>query len=510
MNDNYDILKKPINFDNPVESLLHFKNLLKILSPEDFLKFLDNLDSNNIRKLPKRPQKTNMENFIEFLLSFYDDLGLSSHYSSVTNNFFKNVRLSSYFIEYLKKNLIDPEGYIRLSVVEALDLLKGIDHGIKHALKTYPHKLKMTYAASGFSISIPINLTYILNVLLKVFTLEEAIQYLERFHLKALQRRKYMKHENKKVRKIIFDEILNERSFFVNNERFSNSIYGRFIQTHGDHFVDPLIESLSIAFDKHKRYQDPSWMLIALDTSIIMGQKAIDAVINFIIPRNLDEQIQVLKNYLKIVRFDKKIYNIHKIDRSLKIELKPNAILNVQGEVISTVDSENEFIITLRLTNMETLMVKSKLLRVSIGEMIMIKGELIDDEKWGLILIPDREGIQHWNYKKTKFIEEYNEEQFLLIEKQRVKEKEQEMKKNIKFKKEVGEIKINKGKIELQKESEFLRQLEEIDKLIEKKEFREIEDKLIDIIRGAKRYHLNMLENKAKEKYNKYKKFWQK
>lgn len=37
MNNNYDILKKPINFDNPVKSLLHFKNLLKILSPEDLL-----------------------------------------------------------------------------------------------------------------------------------------------------------------------------------------------------------------------------------------------------------------------------------------------------------------------------------------------------------------------------------------------------------------------------------------------------------------------------------------
>ncbi|MHA1500062.1 MAG: hypothetical protein ACTSRT_21255, partial [Promethearchaeota archaeon] len=111
MNTKHNILKNPINFENPVASLYQFENLLKILSIKDFLKFLDSLDPNDIKKLSKKPQQTNINNFIEFLLTFYDDLNLKSNYSSITDKIFKNKRLGPYFIDYIKKNLIDCEGY---------------------------------------------------------------------------------------------------------------------------------------------------------------------------------------------------------------------------------------------------------------------------------------------------------------------------------------------------------------------------------------------------------------
>ncbi|MHA1456127.1 MAG: hypothetical protein ACTSR5_09125 [Promethearchaeota archaeon] len=50
MNTKHNILKNPINFENPVASLYQFENLLKILSIKDFLKFLDSLDPNDIKK----------------------------------------------------------------------------------------------------------------------------------------------------------------------------------------------------------------------------------------------------------------------------------------------------------------------------------------------------------------------------------------------------------------------------------------------------------------------------
>jgi len=48
-----------------------------------------------------------------------------------------------------------------------------------------------------------------------------------------------------------------------------------------------------------------------------------------------------------------------------------------------------------------------------------------------------------------------------------------------------------------------------VEKLIEAKDFQKAEDNLDNIIHNAKRYHLNIIENKAKEEYNKYTNLWQ-
>ena len=104
----------------------------------------------------------------------------------------------------------------------------------------------------------------------------------------------------------------------------------------------------------------------------------------------------------------------------------------------------------------------------------------------------------------------FNDDIFTL-ERQRAKiaEKEQEEKEKVEFKKEMEEKKGIQNEIELKKEKELTNQLEDVEKLIEKKEFQEVEDRLVAIIHESKRYHLNILENKAKEKYKKYKKLWQ-
>ena len=60
----------------------------------------------------------------------------------------------------------------------------------------------------------------------------------------------------------------------------------------------------------------------------------------------------------------------------------------------------------------------------------------------------------------------------------------------------------------LQKERELTKNLEEVDEIIEKKDYIIAKDKLEDIIHEAKQYHLYTLESRAKEKYNLYKKFW--
>ncbi|MHA1456126.1 MAG: hypothetical protein ACTSR5_09120 [Promethearchaeota archaeon] len=423
-------------------------------------------------------------------------MNLKSNYSSITDKIFKNKRLGPYFIDYIKKNLIDCEGYIRLSVIETLDLLKAIDNDIKSMIQTRPHKLKMTYSSAGFSINFPVDLMHILNVLLKIFTFEEAIRHLEQFHLKSLQELKFKKHENKTIKRIIFDEILDKHSFISDKNKFLRSMEGRFIHTYGDHFVDTLIEDFFIAFNIYKRYYELFRMALVLSLSTFMGQKAINAIIIIIVPRNLENQIPLIKNYIKRVGLDNRSTTTHEID-----QLKPNTIIKVQGEVISIIDTENDFIITLRLINMETLRVKSKVLCysipiISIGDMIMIRGELINDKKWGQVLIPVWEGNQQWD-----------NERYLSIEKYEIKEKKGKgiKKDNVKFKTVMKERKESQEKVELQKESELLKQLSEIEKLIEEKKFQTVEDKLGDIIQEAKRYHLNILENKAKEKYKKYK-----
>ena len=68
---------------------------------------------------------------------------------------------------------------------------------------------------------------------------------------------------------------------------------------------------------------------------------------------------------------------------------------------------------------------------------------------------------------------------------------------------------LTQEELELTKEKDLHKQLEVVDKLLEKKQYDEVRDKLETIIHEAKRYHLNILENKAKEKFNKYKNFWQ-
>ncbi|KKN38876.1 hypothetical protein LCGC14_0748970 [marine sediment metagenome] len=387
------------DINDPIEFLYFAENLLESSSSEGFAKFLDDLNPDMFRKILKRPQKTNSENFIEFLLLFYDDLTLKLNYQYITDKFFKKQLFNSHIIEYLNKNLINPEGYLRLSIIEVLDLLEEIKPCIKNTLETQSHKLRMSYLEFGESIELPISIVYILEMLLKILTIEEAIQYLEQYHLKTLQKREnlqfsWMKHENRKVRSIIFDEILNERSIIPNKKNFSNSDYGRFIQTYGDHFLDPLSEHFFIALEKYNRYSDLSWVSIVLNISETMGQKAVDEIINLVIPRNLGEKIPLIRNYLNKVITNDAIYEINTL---FIPEYKPNTNVSVQGEIISIVYPENEIIITLRLNNMENLMVKINFLNVSIGDMIMVRGLLIDDKKWGLILKPDKKGVQRWN-----------------------------------------------------------------------------------------------------------------
>jgi len=292
-------LKKQIDFDDPNDFLYFVESLLNMSPPEDFIKYLDGLDPDMVKKLPKRPQQSNRENFIEYLLDFYDDLTRRRNYRNITDKFFKKELLGPYFIEYLNNNLIDPRGYVRLSVIETLDLLESMNEDIKHTLETQPHKLRMVYSASGLSNNIPLNLIYILEVLLKVFTIEEAIHHLEQFHLKALQGINHKKHENKGVRRIIFDIILDETSIIKSKERLSNSDYGRFIQKYANHFLDLLKEHFLIALDKYEKYYELSWMEVVLRTSEIMGEKAIKEIKNLVVSLNLDDQIPQINKYYK-------------------------------------------------------------------------------------------------------------------------------------------------------------------------------------------------------------------
>jgi len=82
-------------------------------------------------------------------------------------------------------------------------------------------------------------------------------------------------------------------------------------------------------------------------------------------------------------------------------------------------------------------------------------------------------------------------------------------KESSKFKKDIEKRKIKQEEIEIEKEKELIKQLKDVEKLIEAKDFQKAEDNLDNIIHNAKRYHLNIIENKAKEEYNKYKNLWQ-
>ncbi len=64
-------------------------------------------------------------------------------------------------------------------------------------------------------------------------------------------------------------------------------------------------------------------------------------------------------------------------------------------------------------------------------------------------------------------------------------------------------MEINRKKLEAEeskKEKVLTKTLSDVYKLIEKEEYRSAEGRLGDIIREAKRYHLNVIEQNAKKK----------
>lgn len=103
--------------------------------------------------------------------------------------------------------------------------------------------------------------------------------------------------------------------------------------------------------------------------------------------------------------------------------------------------------------------------------------------------------------KKNFFIEKRKAEE------QRIKDERKEKERTLKSKKELEERRMEANRIELQKEKELRTLLKDVETLIKEKKIQQAEDKLDTIVHESKRYHLNILEKKAKDKYKEIKEY---
>ena len=102
---------------------------------------------------------------------------------------------------------------------------------------------------------------------------------------------------------------------------------------------------------------------------------------------------------------------------------------------------------------------------------------------------------------ETKEKKEYILKKQLEAKKQRLEEEKRRKKQKIKYNKEMEQRKMEQNKLEEQKKNELSEQLKDVDTLCSKNEFQKALDKLADIIQDAKRFHLHLIESRAKDKY---------
>ncbi len=233
INQNFDLLDS-INYENPSHFISDISVVLKIYNVDQSKSFLENLDSNKLKNLAKLPQASNIENLTEILLEYWeDDINRRNHSQMIS----KLYRLMGSDIEqFLIDNIISPSGFLRLSIIDALEQINGLKPIIKDIITKQTHQMKLSFKSFIINkeYTFDYNLIYILNTFLKVFNIGELLEYLRNCDLKLF--RNYNIFKRNSINEIIFDVILLSASSVV-KEKFFKSEEGIFLKKYGKELI---------------------------------------------------------------------------------------------------------------------------------------------------------------------------------------------------------------------------------------------------------------------------------
>ncbi len=165
------------NFSNKEELIIISSKLSKILTREEFLEYINNLNINELKKYFSSAEESPLLFYLDGMLRYLDKLGVIRSYKTLIYDVIK--ALGPYIIQYLLGLLIDQEKYLRVSVLEALVHIDEFNKNIlKDVLFSTPHKLKIRYI---------FHLSPYITALLDFLNPLELFRYIDKFHAQHLK-----------------------------------------------------------------------------------------------------------------------------------------------------------------------------------------------------------------------------------------------------------------------------------------------------------------------------------
>lgn len=203
------------NFSDSHELFIVSGKLSKILQREEFLEYLDNLDTTKLKSYFSSTEKTNVLVYLDGMLAHLE--------SRIKHNVFIYDVLNAlgpHITPYLLDHLIDQDNYLRSSVLKALTHIDEVSKPeLREILFSTPHQLKMKYT-NDFP-------RYWSN-LLHFLKPEEFFDYIDKFHAQKLK--SIYSCQTSKARTIIAEIIMKE------------CIDREIIEKIAEHMIDPIIE----------------------------------------------------------------------------------------------------------------------------------------------------------------------------------------------------------------------------------------------------------------------------
>jgi len=198
--------------------------LSRILTHEEFLEYVSNLDTFELKRYFTSEEKEPLMIYLEGLLAYLDNTGVVRSFKMEIYDTIK--ALGPHIILYLLNLLIDQENYLRISVLEALVHIDEFNKdNIKNRLFSTPHKLKIPYI---------FHLPPYLNALLEFFNPNEFFSYIDKFHAQHLK--STFRCETTKAQTIIAEIIMRE------------SIDGQIIEKLAVEITEAIIEISNLDF----------------------------------------------------------------------------------------------------------------------------------------------------------------------------------------------------------------------------------------------------------------------
>jgi len=153
--------------------------LTTILTQEEFLEYVNNIDIDQLKKIFPSSKNTPLLVFLDGMLVYLDRLDIIRSFKpnilACINSLGQNV------ISPLLYNLFDHENNVRISVLECLAVIDGVDmNKVKELLLSTPHKLNIENIYTDFN-------PY-MHALLAIFNRLELYKYIDKFHLTDLKK----------------------------------------------------------------------------------------------------------------------------------------------------------------------------------------------------------------------------------------------------------------------------------------------------------------------------------